>query len=105
MATDIDEKSFKAEVEDEEGLVLVDFWAAWCPPCKALAPILHQLEEEMGEKVQVKKVDVDTNQQLAMDHGVQGIPTVKLFKNGEEVKAWVGLVPKNVYAEAIEANL
>lgn len=105
MATNADEKTFKDEVENEDGMVLVDFWAAWCPPCKALAPILHQLEEEMGEKVKVVKVDVDTNQQLAMDHGVQGIPTVKLFKGGEEVKAWVGLVPKSVYAEAIEANL
>lgn len=105
MATNADEKTFKDEVENEDGMVLVDFWAAWCPPCKALAPILHQLEEEMGEKVKIVKVDVDTNQQLAMDHGVQGIPTVKLFKGGEEVKAWVGLVPKSVYAEAIEANL
>lgn len=105
MATNTDEKSFKKDVEDEDGLVLVDFWAEWCPPCKALAPILHQLEEEMGDKVKVVKVDVDSNQQLAMDHGVQGIPTVKLFKNGKEEKAWVGLVPKNVYAEAIEANL
>ncbi len=105
MATDVDTKDFKKQVEDEDGLVLVDFWAAWCPPCKALAPILHQLEEEMGEKVKVVKVDVDSNQQLAMDHGVQGIPTVKLFKGGEEVKAWVGLVPKSVYADEIEANL
>ena len=105
MATDISEKTFKEEVEQAEGLVLVDFWAERCPPCKALAPILHQLEEEMGDKVKIAKVDVDSNQQLAMDHGVQGIPTVKLFKGGEEVKAWVGLVPKTVYAEAIEANL
>jgi thioredoxin 1 len=105
MATDIDEKTFKDKVEGDEGLVLVDFWAEWCPPCKALAPILHQLEEEMGDKVKIMKVDVDSNQQLAMDHGVQGIPTVKLFKGGEEVKAWVGLVPKAIYAEAIEANL
>ena len=105
MAKDVDEKSFKDEVGDDEGLVLVDFWATWCPPCRALAPILHQLEEEMGDKVKVVKVDVDKNQQLAMDHGVQGIPTVKLFKGGEEVKAWVGLVPKATYAEAIDNNL
>ena len=105
MATDVNSDDFQKQVHDEDGLVLVDFWAAWCPPCKALAPILHQLEEEMGDKVKVVKVDVDSNQELAMEHGVQGIPTVKLFKGGEEVKAWVGLVPKNIYADAIEANL
>lgn len=105
MAKDIDEKSFKDEVEAAEGLVMVDFWAEWCPPCRALSPLLEQIDEEMGEKVKVVKVDVDSNQQLAQDHGVQGIPTVKLFKDGKEVKAWVGLIPKNMYVEAIEANL
>ncbi len=65
---------------------------------------MQQIEDEMSDKVKVVKVDVDANQQLAVDHGVQGLPTVKLFKGGEEVKAWVGLVPKAIYAEAIEAN-
>lgn len=104
MATKVDGKTFKEKVEDSKGLVLVDFWAEWCPPCKALAPILHQIEEEMGDQVTVAKVDVDSNQQLAMDHGVQGIPTVKLFKDGEEVQAWVGLVPKSIYTKAIEEH-
>ncbi len=105
MAQDVDTKSFKTEVEDAKGLVLVDFWAAWCPPCRALSPLLEQIDEEMGDKVKVVKVDVDSNQQLAMDHGVQGIPTVKLFKDGQEVKAWVGLLPKGNYTSEIEANL
>jgi thioredoxin 1 len=105
MATDLNEKDFKEKVEEGKGLVLVDFWAAWCPPCRALSPLLEQIDEELGDKVQVMKVDVDSNQQLAMDHKVQGIPTVKLFKDGEEVKTWVGLMPKNNYVDAIEANL
>ena len=105
MATDIDQKSFKSEVEDADGLVLVDFWAAWCPPCRALSPMLEQIDEELGDKVKVVKVDVDSNHQLAMDHGVQGIPTVKLFKDGEEVKTWVGLMPKNNYVDKINSQL
>ena len=103
MSVNADEKSFKDELNDDR-VVIVDFWAEWCPPCKALAPILHQLEEEMGDKVKVVKVDVDSNQNLAMEHGVQGIPTVKFFKGGEEVKALVGLAPKATYSEVVEAN-
>ena len=86
MATDIDQKSFKSEVEDADGLVLVDFWAAWCPPCRALSPMLEQIDEELGDKV-------------------KGIPTVKLFKDGEEVKTWVGLMPKNNYVDEINSQL
>ena len=104
MATAVDEKTFKDEVENTSGLVMVDFWATWCPPCRALAPILHQIEDEMGDGIKVVKVDVDSNQKLAMEHGVQGIPTVKLFKDGKEVKAWVGLVPKHIYTQAIKDN-
>ncbi len=104
MATDATTDDFKEVVQYSKGVVLVDFWAEWCPPCRALSPLLEQIEEELGEKVHVVKVDVDSNQQLASDHGVQGIPTVKLFKDGEEVGGWVGLMPKNTYVDAIEAN-
>lgn len=105
MAIELDQTSFKDKVDNAKGLVLVDFWAEWCPPCRALAPILHQLEEEMADKVTVAKVDVDSNQDLAIEHQVQGIPTVKLFKDGKEIKTWVGLVPKATYIQAIEDNL
>lgn len=103
MAINATEKTFKDDLQDEK-LVLVDFWAAWCPPCKALAPILEQLEEEMGEQVKVVKVDVDSNQQLAGEHHIQSIPTIKLFKNGEEQKTWIGLVPKAILADEIKAR-
>ena len=73
-------------------------------PCKALSPLLEQIDEELGDKVKVVKVDVDHNQNLAMEHDVRGIPTVKLYKDGNEVGNWVGLQPKKVYTEAIEAN-
>jgi thioredoxin 1 len=104
MAQDVNQEDFKKQVEEAKGLVLVDFWAAWCPPCRALSPLLEQIDAELGDKVKVVKVDVDANQQLAVDHGVQGIPTVKLFKDGEEVQTWVGLMPKAKYVEAIDAN-
>lgn len=105
MATEATADTYKTEVEDHKGVVLVDFWAGWCAPCKALSPLLEQIEEELGEKVKVVKVDVDSNQQVAADHGVQGIPTVKLYKDGAEVGGWVGLMPKATYVDAIEANL
>ena len=104
MAQDVNENEFKSEVEESKGVVLVDFWAEWCPPCKALSPLLEQIDEELGDKVKVVKVDVDHNQNLAMEHDVRGIPTVKLYKDGNEVGNWVGLQPKKVYTEAIEAN-
>ena len=94
---DFDEKVLKAK-----GLIMVDFWAEWCPPCRALSPLLEQIADEMGDKVDVAKVDVDANQQLAMKYGVQGIPTVKLFKDGEEVQTLVGLMPKAEYLKYID---
>lgn len=104
MATDANKDTFKELVEDAKGLVLVDFWAEWCPPCKALSPLLEEIDGELGEKVHVVKVDVDNNQELAMKHRVQSIPTVKLYKDGKEVETWIGLQPKNDYVDAINTH-
>jgi len=104
MATTVTDENFKKEVLDAEGLVLVDFWAEWCPPCRALAPILEQVETEVGDKIKIAKLNVDENQKLAMQYGIRGIPTNKFFKNGKEVETLVGLMPKDHYLEIIKKH-
>ena len=91
--------NFKAEVLDAKGLVLVDFWATWCGPCKMLAPTVSEIADEYEGKVKVCKLDVDQAMDIAMSDGVASIPTLILFKDGEIVKKSVGVVSK----EEIEA--
>ena len=86
--------NFKAEVLDAKGLVLVDFWATWCGPCKMLAPTVSEIADEYEGKVKVCKRDVDQAMDIAMSYGVASIPTLILFKDGEIVKKSVGVVSK-----------
>jgi thioredoxin 1 len=102
MATTATDKTFKKEVLEHDGLVLVDFWAVWCPPCRALAPILEQVEKEVGDKVKIVKLNVDENRQTAIKYQIQSIPTNKLFKGGKEVNTLIGLMPKDFYLQTIE---
>lgn len=76
------------------GLILVDFWAPWCSPCKLVAPILNEIADEQSGKLRIGKVNVDNQQALAVKYKVRNIPTLVLFKNGKEVKRFVGLKPK-----------
>lgn len=76
------------------GLILVDFWAPWCGPCKLVAPILNEIADEQSGKLRIGKVNVDNQQALAVKYKVRNIPTLVLFKNGKEVKRFVGLKPK-----------
>ncbi len=85
--------------------VVVDFWAAWCGPCRMVGPIIEELSQEYDGKAVVGKVDVDQNQQFAAKFGIRNIPTVLVFKDGEIVNRHVGVSPKKVYADAIEAAL
>jgi thioredoxin 1 len=105
MALEITDATFDNIVLQSEKPVLVDFWAAWCGPCRMVGPIIDELSNDYDGKAIVGKVDVDSNQEFAAKYGVRNIPTVLLFKNGELVDRKVGVSPKQVYAEAIDSAL
>ena len=83
----------------------VDFWAVWCGPCKMIAPILEEIAQEYAGRLQICKLDVDHNNQLAMQYGVMGIPTLILFKNGQPVERIVGYMPKEKLLARLEPHL
>ena len=85
MSQELTSADFDTKVTNSKGVVLVDFWAVWCPPCKALAPIIQAVAEEAKDKVTVYKLDTDANQDIAMAQGVVSIPTVKIFKDDMEL--------------------
>ncbi|MDB5053006.1 MAG: thioredoxin [Bacilli bacterium] len=90
----VTDQEFKTEV-GEQGTVLVDFWAPWCGPCKMMAPILDELDNETGSEVKILKVNVDENPETAAQYGIMSIPTIVAFKNGEAVDKVVGLKTKD----------
>lgn len=105
MATVFTNENFKSEVLDSGIPVLVDFWAAWCGPCKMLAPTIDQLAKEFEGKAKVGKVNVDDNQQLAAQFGIMSIPTIIIFKGGKVVEQFIGVQPKGVYVDALNKHL
>ncbi|HCE54977.1 MAG: thioredoxin [Lutibacter sp. BRH_c52] len=105
MAIEVTDATFDEVVLKSDKPVMVDFWAAWCGPCRMVAPIMDQLTAEYAGKAVIVKVDVDSNQKFAAEYGVRNIPTVLVFKNGEVVEKQVGVAPKATYAQKIEAHL
>ncbi len=101
----ITDANFENEVLKSEVPVLIDFWATWCGPCKAIAPIIEQLASEYDGKVKIGKVDVDNNQQTAINYGVRSIPTLLIFKDGKVSNTIVGAVPKAQIVQKINATL
>ncbi|WP_347862625.1 thioredoxin [Salimicrobium sp. PL1-032A] len=96
------DQSFEQETND--GLSLVDFWAPWCGPCKMIAPVLEEIDEEMSDEVKIVKLNVDENQETASKFGVMSIPTLLLFKDGEVVDQVVGFQPKEQLEEVIKKH-
>ena len=92
--------NFNEEVLEKDGVVLVDFWAEWCGPCKMLGPVIEELAEEI-EGVNFTKVNVDENGKIAMDYQIQSIPTVMIFKDGELQEKLVGFKPKAEFIEVL----
>lgn len=88
-----------------EGLVLADFWAPWCGPCKMIAPVLEEIDSEMSDQVKIVKLNTDENQQVTGQYGVMSIPTLIVFKNGEIVDKVVGFQPKEALVERIQQQL
>jgi thioredoxin 1 len=97
--------TFKSEVIDSQTPVLVDFWATWCAPCKAIAPALEELATQYKGQVKIVKVDVDENQQYAQQYGVRSIPNLLLFQNGKVVDQLVGAQPKAKLEDSIKKAL
>jgi thioredoxin 1 len=99
----LNDKNFSKQID--RGIVLVDFWAPWCGPCKMIAPVVSELAEQFEGKARIGKLNVDENKVTAAEYGVRSIPTLILFKDGEPVKQFVGVKPKSAFAKAIEAHL
>jgi len=100
-ARDVTDATFDTEVLASDKPIMVDFWAEWCGPCRAVSPILDQIAAEHGEKIDIVKLNVDLNPETAMKYQITSIPTMKVFKAGEVVKTVIGAKPK----PALEADL
>ncbi len=101
----VTDATFGPEVEQQKGLVLVDFWAVWCGPCHMVAPIMEQIAGEYDGKVKVTKLDVDENPRTAMRFNVRSIPSILFFKDGRHVDTIVGAYPKPAFEEKIQQHL
>ncbi len=105
MALELTDTNFQASALDTDKLVMIDFWAQWCGPCKMLSPIVEQLADEYADKAVIGKLDVDNNLEVSTKYGIRSLPTILLLKNGEVIDKHVGLTTKAKLQEKIEAHL
>ena len=104
MTTSVSSETFASEVLEQSKLVLVDFWAEWCGPCKQMAPTLEELAEKYSENLSVCKVDVDSNRELALQYNVRSLPSSMIFKNGEMVDSLIGAVSLEELEDLVTRN-
>ena len=104
MTTSVNNETFTSEVLEQTKLVLVDFWAEWCGPCKQIAPTLEEIAEKYSENLSVCKVDVDSNRELALQYNVRSIPSLMIFKNGEMVDSLIGAVSLEELEDLVTRN-
>ena len=94
---------FEKEITNHKGYALVDFWATWCPPCRMMAPVLESAEQQLGDKINFVKIDVDEQQQLAAEFDIMSIPTLVVFKDGKPVKRMSGYRPLDAFVEELKS--
>lgn len=101
----VTDATFETEVEKGHGLILVDFWAEWCGPCRQIAPVLEEIDTSMGDKVTIVKLNIDDNPSTPTRLGVRGIPTLMLFKDGRVVSTKIGALPKSQLVKWLETSV
>jgi len=105
MALEFTDGNFQAEVLENDKLTMIDFWAEWCGPCRAIGPVVDELAKEYDGKVKVGKVNVDLNPNVSMQYGITSIPAILFIKGGKVVDKQIGAVPKSVLDKKIQANM
>lgn len=103
--TEVTDETFEKEIEGEEAITLVDFWATWCGPCRKLSPMIDDLSEEFAGKVKFLKIKADENPLTAQKYSISGVPCILILKNGEPVERIVNIVPKSIIVNNIKKHL
>ncbi len=105
MAKEFNDANFATDVIASDKLTVVDFWAEWCGPCRAIGPVIEELSKDYEGRINVGKVNVDNNPAISMEYGITSIPAILFIKNGEIVDKQIGAVPKSVLDKKIQAHL